>query len=148
MDKLSASQSVAPQLTAEAVQQLLHQAMPVAEHVSVELIEQGRARIRLNYGDWMLRPGNTLSGPSIMTAADTAMYVLILSHYGPALLAVTSTMNINFLNKPAKGDLIAEAQFKKTGRKLVFCDVDVYSSAADECVAHVTGSYSLPSPKR
>lgn len=78
-----------------------------------------------------------------MTAADTAMYVLILAHYGPELLAVTSTMNINFLNKPVKGDLIAKATFKKNGRKLIFFDVDVYSDNDVE-VAHVSGSYALP----
>lgn len=134
-----------PKLTTKEVENLLHHAMPVTRGIKVESIETNRATIRLGYGDWMLRPGDTLSGPAIMTAADTAMYVLILSHYGPELLAVTSTMNLNFLNKPVKGDLIATAHFKKTGKRLVFCDVDVFSSAAKEAVAHVSGTYMMPS---
>lgn len=134
-----------PKLDAQTVQDLLHGAMPAASGIRVESISANQATIKINYGDWMLRPGNTLSGPAIMTAADTAMYVLILSHYGPELLAVTSTMNINFLNKPKKGDLIAIGRFKKAGKRLVFCDVDVYSSAAPESVAHVSGTYMMPS---
>ena len=135
-----------PKLTPNQVQELLHQAMPVARGVTVETIQSNQATIRFRYGDWMLRPGGTLSGPAIMTAADTAMYVLILSHYGPELLAVTSTMNLNFLNKPVKGDLIATATFKKAGKRLVFCDVDVFSSGAEAAVAHVSGTYMMPSP--
>lgn len=134
-----------PKLDAQAVQELLHEAMPVANGISVESVTANHATIRMRYGDWMLRAGNTLSGPSIMTAADSAMYVLILAHYGPELLAVTSTMNLNFLNKPKQGDLIAKARFKKAGRRLVFCDVDVYSSASPDTVAHVTGTYMMPS---
>lgn len=135
----------APKLTAQQVQDIFHQAMPAASSATVESIQANQATIRFAYGDWMLRPGNTLSGPAIMTAADTAMYVLILSHYGPELLAVTSTMNINFLNKPVKGDLVATAIFKKAGKRLVFCDVDVYSTGAPEAVAHVSGTYMMPS---
>lgn len=131
------------QMSATEVEKLLHDAMPQARAVSIECMQPGSATIRLAYGDWMLRPGNTLSGPAIMTAADTAMYVLTLAHYGPKLLTVTSTMNINFLNKPVKGDLIAKANFKKNGRKLIFFDVDVYSND-DIAVAHVSGSYALP----
>lgn len=131
-------------LTATEVQTLLHQAMPQAQSVKVENVSNGSATIRLSYGDWMLRPGNTLSGPAIMTAADSAMYVLILSHYGPQLLAVTSTMNLHFLRKPSKGDLIAKAHFQKAGRQLIFCSVDIYTSASESAVAQVTGTYTLP----
>jgi len=63
----------------------------------------------------MLRPGNTISGPAIFTAADIAMYVLVMGHIGPELMAVTSDMTMHFLNKGAPGDLIAEARMLKLG---------------------------------
>ena len=44
-----------------------------------------------------LRPGGTISGPTMMELADFAMYVAVFSAVGPQPLAVTTNLNINFL---------------------------------------------------
>ena len=49
-----------------------------------------------------LRPGGTISGPTMMELADFAMYVAVFSAVGPQPLAVTTNLNINFLRKPAQ----------------------------------------------
>jgi len=117
--------------------------------LKVEEAEPGRVRVRLIYRDSMLRPGNVLSGPALFTAADLAMYALVLSHIGPELMAVTSNFNINFLNKGKPGDILGEGRMLKLGRKLAVMEALLYSAAEPETlVAHVTGSYSLPAPKR
>ncbi|MEQ1439132.1 PaaI family thioesterase [Fontimonas sp. SYSU GA230001] len=111
----------------------------------VEDVRQGYARIRLPFRDSMLRPGNVISGPALFTAADSAMYALVLSHLGPALMAVTANMNLAFLNKALPGDVIGEARLLKLGRKLVVMSVELFTSADPQrMVAHVTGSYALP----
>ncbi|HSW12721.1 MAG TPA: PaaI family thioesterase [Solimonas sp.] len=109
---------------------------------SVEEVRQGYARVRLAYNSNMLRPGNVLSGPTLFTAADLAMYALVLSHIGPELMAVTANLNINFLSKARPGDVIGEAKLLKLGRRLAVMEVAL--SAGGEVVAHVTGSYALP----
>lgn len=113
---------------------------------TIESLVSGSVRMRVPYQPRMLRPGNVLSGPALFTAADLAMYALILGHVGPQMMAVTANMNLNFLNKAAPGDIIADGRLLKLGRKLAVMEVSLYSSAAPETmVAHVTGSYALPS---
>lgn len=112
---------------------------------TIESLQPGTLRLRMPFQPRMLRPGNVLSGPALFTAADIAMYALIMAHAGPVLMAVTANMNLNFLNKAAPGDIIAEARLLKLGRKLAVMEVSLYSSAAPETlVAHTTGSYALP----
>src|SRR3569623_309018 len=114
----------------------------------VESLVPGSVRIRTPFQSRMLRPGNVLSGPALFTAADLAMYALVMGHIGPELMAVTANMNLNFLNKAAPGDILAEGRLLKLGRKLAVMEVSLYSSANPETmVAHATGSYALPSKK-
>lgn len=135
-------------LTLEEVQTLVRSAFPSGagnESLLVELLEPGYTRIRLPFKKWMTRPGNVLSGPTMMTAIDTAMYVAVLAHIGAQLMAVTADMNLRFLNKAAVGDVIADARILKLGRKLITMESRVYSSAAPErLVMHATGSYARP----
>lgn len=113
---------------------------------TIEKLVPGSVRIVIPYQARMLRPGNVLSGPSLFTAADLAMYALVIGHIGPELMAVTSNLNLNFLNKATPGNIIADGRLLKLGRKLAVMEVSLYSSADPETmVAHATGSYSLPS---
>jgi uncharacterized protein (TIGR00369 family) len=138
------------QMTAQEVEDLIHVGFPGRDRfLLVEAVAQGSARIRLPFSKRMLRPGEVLSGPALFTAADTAMYVAVLAHYGPELMAVTATTTINFLNKAEPGDIIAEVRLLKQGRRLAVMDVELFSSAdPDRLVAHVTGSYAVPASAR
>ena len=91
-----------------------------------------------------LRPGGTVSGPTMMALADAAMYVAILGNIGKVALAVTTNLNINFYRKPAPGKLRAEARILKMGARLAVGDVLLYSEGVDQSVAHVTITYSIP----
>lgn len=137
------------QMTAAEVEDLIHLGFPGRDRfLLVETVARGRARIRLPFSKRMLRPGDVLSGPALFTAADTAMYVAVLAHYGPELMAVTATTTINFLSKGEPGDIIAEVRLLKQGRRLAVMDVELFSSAAPEAlVAHVTGSYAVPASR-
>lgn len=135
-------------ITLDEVQALVRGAFPGnagTELLTVEALEPGYARIRLPFKKWMLRPGNVLSGPTLMTAVDTAMYVAVLGHIGVQLMAVTADMNLRFISKGVVGDVIADARILKLGRKLIVMESRVYSSAApDVLVMHATGSYARP----
>ena len=112
--------------------------------ILVEAVSAGYARIRIPYSDDMLRPGDVISGPTLFTAADTAMYALVLSHLGPELMAVTASFNMNFLSKAPRGDVIAEATLLKLGRRLVVMEVKLRTGDDPTTVAQVTGSYMRP----
>jgi uncharacterized protein (TIGR00369 family) len=113
----------------------------------IERVEDRFIQVRLLYHELQLRPGGTISGPTLMTLADTAMYSLLLSMIGPVALAVTTNLNINFLNKPAPADVIARARLLKLGSRLAVGEVEMFSEDKDEAVAHATVTYSIP-PQR
>lgn len=92
-----------------------------------------------------LRPGDTISGPTLMTLADAAAYAVVLAHLGPVELAVTSNLTINFFRKPPPAGLIAEAELLKLGRKLATADVRLRSETGPELVAQATVTYAIPS---
>jgi len=104
----------------------------------------GGCRVRRRFNARSLRPGGTISGPTMMALTDFAMYVAILASVGPVPLAVTTNLNINFLRKPSQRDLIAEAKLIKLGKRLAVGDVAIYSDGEEEMVAHATTTYSIP----
>lgn len=115
----------------------------------VESVGERRAQVRYPVGEQDLRPGGTVSGPTMMALADTALYVAVLATIGIVPLAVTTSLNINFLRKPAANtDLIANCCLHKVGRALAVGDVFIYSEGLDEPVAHATGTYSIPPRKQ
>jgi acyl-coenzyme A thioesterase PaaI-like protein len=82
----------------------------------------------------------------MMALGDFAMYVAVLSAVGWVPLAVTTNLTINFLQKPAPRDLLAEARLIKLGRRLAVGEVAIRSDGDDDLVAHVTSTYSIPPP--
>jgi uncharacterized protein (TIGR00369 family) len=101
--------------------------------------------LRQRYNDGMLRPGGTVSGPTLMALADCAMYVVLLSAIGPVGLAVTTNLNINFLRKGLAGqDVLAAAKILKLGKRLAVGEVTLLSGDSPDPVAHVTATYSIP----
>jgi uncharacterized protein (TIGR00369 family) len=108
------------------------------------------ARMRMVQHEKNLRPGNTLSGPSMFQLADLALYVAILATLGEAALqAVTTNLNINFLARPAPGDLLADVTLVKVGKRLIVGEVDMLSVAAGDdgrrpLVAHAIATYAMP----
>ena len=110
----------------------------------VEAVGPLSARMRLRASEKHLRPGGTISGPSMFALADVTLYVAILAQIGPVALAVTTNLNINFLRKPEAGDLLAECRLLKLGRRLAVGEVTLFSPGSPEPVAHATGTYSIP----
>src|SRR5690606_19121575 len=92
-----------------------------------------------------LRPGGTVSGPVLMAVADVALYVAILGEIGIVPLAVTTSLNINFLRKPAADrDIIGVCTLLKVGRSLAVGEVSIYSAGDPDPVAHAVGTYAIP----
>lgn len=111
---------------------------------SVVSLGDHEAVVRLDATDRHLRPGGTISGPSMMELADLAAYVVILGHIGPVALAVTTNLNINFLRKPEPGALLATCRLLKLGKRLAVTECAIASEGQEELVAHATATYSIP----
>ena len=112
--------------------------------LAIEAVWERGCRVRQAFRQGSLRPGDTISGPTMMALADFAMYVAVLAAIGPVPLAVTINLNINFLRKAAPRDLLAEARLLKLGKRLATGEVTICSQGETEPVAHVTSTYSIP----
>src|ERR1044071_7866168 len=139
-------------LSARQVGELLAREFSQVFHTkSDNLIEDawhGGCRIRRKFNEKSLRPGGTISGPTMMGLTDFAMYVAVLASIGPVPLAVTTNLNINFLRKPAQRDLIAEVRPVRLRKRLAVGEVQIHSEGEDELVAHATATYSIPPPEK
>lgn len=136
-------------LDAAALTDFLARDFPqVVADFTVERATPDALTLRLRVGPRHLRPGDTVSGPSLFALADVAVYLAILSRIGPVALAVTTGGSIDFLRKPeADHDLLAEARLLKLGRSLAVGDVLIWSESGADAVARASLTYSLP-PKR
>ena len=135
------------------IEQLLDQQFPQI-HLGgrvfyIEAADHRHARVRMAAHDKNLRPGNTLSGPSMFQLADLALYVAIIATLGEAAVqSVTTNLNINFLSRPSPADLVAEVELVKVGRRLIIGEAELYSMGVDEMVAHAMATYAMPTPSK
>lgn len=117
----------------------------VAAQFCVESAEVEQLMLRLRVGVMHLRPGGTVSGPSMFGLADVAIYLAILSRIGPVALAVTTGATIDFLRKPEAGaDLLAETRLLKLGRRLAVGEALLFSEGQVAPVARASMTYSIP----
>jgi len=134
-----------PEMNAEQIQSFMKNSFPQARMpVEIEELRDGYLRIRVPVSDRYLRPGGTVSGPTLMTIADTAMYYLVLGMIGPVALALTTNLNMSFLRAPGLADVIAETKMLKLGKRLAVGQVTIYSDGSEDPVAHATVTYSIP----
>src|SRR4051812_34065824 len=113
-----------PVLDAAGVNALLRKAFPDATPAAFPTVTEvapGRVQVVAPYREGLLRPGGVISGPTLMSLSDTAAYALVLAHIGEQLMAVTSSLTMNFLRGAQPGDLYAEAEMLRLGRRVFGC---------------------------
>jgi uncharacterized protein (TIGR00369 family) len=136
-----------PRVSREEFAELTRDHVPFVAQLGVEIehLESGRVTIRMPFRDDFLRPGGTISGPVLMALADLAMYAVVMSLVGRVELAVTTSLNCNFLRRPLPGDIVASGSILKLGKRLAVGEVSLYvGENREEPVAHVTCTYSIP----
>mgnify|MGYP000680331000 FL=1 len=131
---------------AEALSAFMAREFPqVAADFAIERVAPREIDVRLRVDERHLRPGGTVSGPSMFALADVSVYLAVLAMIGPEALAVTTGCSMDFMRKPAAGtDMIARCRLLKLGRVLAVGDVLLYSEGMDEPVARASMTYSIP----
>ena len=129
-----------------ALSEFLNKFFPqVSGEFDIRKLEENYLEVVLKIEDKHLRPGGTVSGPSMFALADVAAYLNVLSMVGPKALAVTTNCGIDFMRRPlANSDLIAKSQIVKLGRSLVVTQCLMYSIGDSKPVARANLTYSLP----
>ncbi len=113
----------------------------------IEHLDDAGIRLRLTVAERHLRPGGTVSGRVMMELCDFAVYLPVLSRVGPVALAVTTSLNINFMRKPAAHEILADARLMKLGKRLAVGEVTIRSPGEAKAYAHATPTYAKPPGK-
>ena len=111
---------------------------------NIEQLGDGEIKVTIAASGDHLRPGGTVSGPTMFALADISAYMLILAHIGKVALTVTTSLNINFLSKPEPSGLSATAKLIKLGKRLAICEIHIHSGEDTHLVAQATATYSIP----
>ena len=139
---------VSAKMTVAELERFLHVEFPQTfsgGNISIESADGASCLLRQRYSNQMLRPGGTISGPTLMALADCAMYVVLLSAIGPVGLAVTTNLSINFLRRGQPGqDVLAAARLLKLGKRLAVGEVNLLSGTSPDPIAHAISTYSIP----
>lgn len=133
-------------MNADEVMAYLDEVFPqVRGDFAIDALDEESITIRLLTDERHLRPGGTVSGPSMFALADCAVYMMVLARIGRQAMAVTTNCSLDFMRKPEAGkDLIAECRLLKLGRALAVGDVLIHSDGFDKAVARATMTYSIP----
>ncbi len=126
------------------LQEFLDAAFPADLPYVVEEISESGVRMRLTVDESNVRPGGTVSGPSLMALADCAAWLAVVGQIGPVALAVTTSLHIDFLRKPSLVDVVAVGTVLKLGTRLGVVDVALHTVADDALVAKAQVTYSIP----
>ena len=146
------SAELRPVMTADEVNQFLDSVYPQLNDefsaYKIEDVRPGEVTVRLNADERHLRPGGTVSGPSLFTLADIGGYACALSHVGPEALSVTTNLNINFMRKAPPGPIVGHCRILKLGRSLMVFDIEMRAGPDNHIAAQATGTYSIPSARK
>lgn len=140
--------SLKPVITAEAVAAFWDEHFPQIQKghdIAILSIAPGEAVLRLVPSERHLRPGGTVSGPTLVTLADVTAYAALLAHVGPEPMIVTTNINVNFMRRSALAPLLASCRILKLGKRLAVVEVGISPEAGGELIAHATATYSIPS---
>jgi len=135
-----------PVMDVADLQAFVAQSFPqLGDDFTIEELTGDGVTVRLNVAERHLRPGGTVSGPSMFALADVGMYLALLARIGPVALAVTTNCSIDFMRKPAAdADMICRTRILKLGKVLAVGDALLFSEGLDAPVARASLTYSIP----
>ncbi|MBC8407728.1 PaaI family thioesterase [Paracoccaceae bacterium] len=133
-------------MSANEIMSLLNKTFPQqAKFFEIDELTVESLIVRHKIDESHLRPGGTISGPTMFSLADISLYILTMSRIGPALLAVTTNCSMDFMRKPKAGlDLLAKTRLLKLGKNLCVGDVLIFSEGLEKPVARASMTYSIP----
>ena len=111
--------------------------------MQVEAVGQGSVTLRLPQNDQLSRVGGIVCGQAMMAAADTAMALALIRHFGQFRPCTTVQLSSSFL-KPLSGqDALVEARVLRAGKTMVFGEIDLRGATDGKSVCRASTTYAL-----
>ncbi len=111
--------------------------------ITITDISPGSATLRIPATGRINRLGGMICGQAIMALADTAMVFAVAANAGSFVSMTSVNMQTTFL-RPAEGEeMFAVAKVIKSGKRLVYGEINLHMGDASKPVSHVTTSVML-----
>ena len=109
----------------------------------VEGFDTGSVTLRLPQSDQLARIGGILCGQAMMAAADTAMVLTLINHFGEFRPCTTVQLGGSFL-KPLSGqDALVQARVLRAGKTMAFGEIELRGAADGKSVFRASTTYAL-----
>ncbi len=114
-----------------------------ALNLRVDRVDDDSVTLRLPQSDALSRVGGMLCGQAMMAAADTAMVLALIRHFGEFRPCTTVQLNTSFL-KPLSGqDALVQARVIRAGKSLAFGEIDIRGANDGKSACRATTTYAL-----
>lgn len=114
-----------------------------ALQLRVEAVDETSVTLRLPQSDDLSRVGGMLCGQAMMAAADTAMVLALMNHFGEFKPCTTVQMSSSFLKPLANADGWVTARLSRVGKTMAFGEITLRDSASGAAVFTATTVYAL-----
>lgn len=111
--------------------------------LKVEVFDGQSVTLRLPQNPALSRVGGMLCGQAMMAAADTAMVLALIHHFGEFRPCTTVQMNSSFLKPLSSQDALIEARVIRAGKSLAFGEIDIRGADDGKSVSRATTTYAL-----
>ncbi len=109
----------------------------------VEAFEEGSVTLRLPQDARLSRVGGMLCGQAMMAAADTAMVLALVHHFGQFRPCTTVQLNSTFLKPLSAQDALVQARVLRAGKALAFGEIDIRGADDGKSASRFSTTYAL-----
>lgn len=138
--------SEAPTVSQASLQQALSELFAPwvqALGLQVEAVSGGEVTLRLPHSDQLSRVGGMLCGQAMMAAADTAMVLALIGHFGAFRPCTTVQLSSTFLKPLSKQDALVTARVLRAGKSMAFGEIDLRGAEDGKSAFRASTTYAL-----
>ena len=111
--------------------------------LQVEALAVESVTLRLPQNEQLSRVGGMVCGQAMMAAADTAMVLALINHFGEFKPCTTVQINSSFLKPLSMQDALIEARVIRAGKSLAFGEIDIRGATDGKSVCRASTTYAL-----
>jgi len=118
---------------------------PWVQALQLQVVDAGPSDVtlRLPHSEQLSRVGGMLCGQAMMAAADTAMVLALIRHFGQFRPCTTVQLSSSFL-KPLSGqDALVQARVIRAGKSTAFGEIELRGAQDGSSVMRASTVYAL-----
>ncbi|MBA2960638.1 MULTISPECIES: PaaI family thioesterase [Ramlibacter] len=111
--------------------------------LTAQAFDADSVTLRLPASEQLARTGGMLCGQAMLAAADTAMVLALVNHFGAFRPCTTVQMNSSFLRPLAGQDALVQARVLRAGKALAFGEIDIRGAQDGKSACRASTTYAL-----